>query len=132
VATRCCVWNCVEPRCSVKPWCLWEPRCSRGDLLEPGCSEPRCLLESMCDHWSHGAQGHGACWNLRVITVLAEASCSWMSTEVCVALGHEVGRRRQQQREHSVLYITFRPLFCERRLFSSSFIAEGGFLRHLV
>jgi hypothetical protein len=46
--------------------------------------------------------------------VLAGASCSWRSAEVCVTLGHEVGRRR--------LGIHFAS-----GGFFSSFITEGGF-----
>jgi hypothetical protein len=101
---------------------------------------------SVCDRWSHGAwspgtqghgarshgaQGHGACWNLCVIigaTELVEASCSRMSTEVCVCDTRSRGRTGAGNNEESSRYCTqtFRYLFCERRLFSS-FIAEGGF-----
>jgi hypothetical protein len=87
--------------------------------------EPRCSLELRA-YGSHGAQGHGAMESLECefigarchgdfsceivgamvlgATVVARASCSWKSAEVCVTLGHEVGRRRQQRRELSVLY----------------------------
>jgi hypothetical protein len=77
---------------------------------------PRCHEDFSCE--VVGATVLGA-------TVLAGTSCSWRSAEVCVTLGHEVGRRRQQRRELSVLYTTLKVSIYERRLFS--FIAEGGF-----